>query len=447
MNIREIAFDILYDIFINKAYSNISINKYLKRYSINSIDRRFIKELVFGTVERKYTLDFIISFFANRSISNIDKETLIILEIAFYQLKFMDKVPPYAAVNESIELAKKITGYGSSKFVNAILRNYQRKGTIIKFPERSKSLKEYLCINYSYPEWIVDRLLNNYDVDTVEKLLKSLNEKTKICYRINTLKTDKVKLGDILELKKFKYEFGVYNDEAIYIDIKDAENNELYKNGFIHIQDESSMLVSKVLNPKPGEIVIDVCGAPGGKSTHIAQIVSDKGEIIAFDIYKHKIELIHKNCKRLGIKSVRTEVFDATKVNENYVGKADRVLVDAPCTGIGIIRRKPDIKLKSISKSDIEELNKIQYKILDSSSKYVKKGGYLVYSTCTIGREENQDIIDKFLNNNTNFKMVSITDDIPKNLNSDTLSEGYIQITPLNYGTDGFFISKMQKIE
>lgn len=447
MNIREIVFNILYDIFINEAYSNITINKYLKKYNIKELDRRFIKNLVFGTIEKKYTLDYIISFFSKRKIANIDKKALIILEMGLYQLKYMSKVPAYAAVNESIELAKKITGHGLAKFITAVLRNYKRRENDIKFPERDKDLKEYLCINYSYPEWIVKRLLNNYDSDTVEKLLKSLSKKPKICYRINTLKTDKAELENILKSKGFKYEYGILIDEALYIDIKDVESNELYINGYIYVQDESSMLVSKILNPKQGDLIIDVCSAPGGKSTHVAQLINDEGEIISFDIYKHKIDLVNKNCKRLGINSVRTEIFDATKVNEKYINKADRVLVDVPCTGIGIIRKKPDIKLKSIDERDIEELNEIQYKILESSSKYVKKGGYLIYSTCTIGKEENQDIIDKFLKNNKNFKMIDITDDVPKNLNSDTLSKGYIQITPLDYGIDGFFISKMQKIE
>ncbi|AIS52588.1 ribosomal RNA small subunit methyltransferase B [Thermoanaerobacter kivui] len=444
MKAREIAYNILHDVFEKHAYVNISLNARLKGQDLKEMDKSFIKELVFGTIERKYTLDFILSFFIKKSP---DIKTMTLLEMGLYQLMYMDKVPSYAAINESVSIVKKVLGANRANFVNAVLRNYERKKGEIVFPDKSKNLKKYLKVTYSYPNWIVERLLNNYDGEITEGLLKSLNEKSEVCYRVNTLKVSVDKFKDILDSKGISYKSGLYIDEALYVDIKDVENHELYKEGYIYVQDEASMLVSKVLRPEEGEFVLDVCAAPGGKTTHIGQLIENKGEIIAFDIHPHRLELIKENCERLGITNVKTEVFDATYVNEKYLEKADKVLADVPCTGIGIIRKKPDIKLKDYTKKDIENLNEIQYKILQSSSQYVKKGGYLVYSTCTIGKEENQNVINRFIKNNPNFEFVDITNEVPKSLKSDTLSYGYIQTTPLEHGIDGFFICKLKRIK
>jgi 16S rRNA (cytosine967-C5)-methyltransferase len=221
----------------------------------------------------------------------------------------------------------------------------------------------------------------------------------------------------------------------------------LYKEGLIYIQDEASMLVSKILNPNEGETVLDVCAAPGGKTTHIAQLMKNTGNVVAFDLHPHRLELIKENCKRLGITNVKAEAFDSTFVNDKYLEKADKVLADVPCTGIGIIRKKPDIKLKNYTKSEISQLVETQYKILDSSSKYVKKDGFLVYSTCTIGVEENHNVIMKFLKEHPNFRLVDIKAEMPSGLNIETASLGYIQTTPLEHGIDGFFISKLKRIK
>jgi 16S rRNA (cytosine967-C5)-methyltransferase len=293
----------------------------------------------------------------------------------------------------------------------------------------------------------VERLLNNYDEEKAEALLKSLNERPEICYRVNTLKIDIEDLKRLLDSDGIVYKKGYYLEEALYIDIKNPERHQLYKEGLIYIQDEASMLVSKTLNPKEGDTVLDVCAAPGGKTTHIAQLMKNSGEVIAFDLHPHRLELIKENCKRLGITNVKTEVFDSTFVNEKYLEKADKVLADVPCTGIGIIRKKPDIKLKNYTRKEISELIEAQYKILDSSSKYVKKGGFLVYSTCTIGKEENQNVIMKFLKEHPDFKLVDIKAEMPSGLSIETDSLGYVQTTPLEHEIDGFFISKLKRIK
>lgn len=444
MKPREIAYKILQEVLSKEAYANISFNKHLRSQELKEIDKGFTKELVFGVIERKYTLDFILSFFVEKAP---DLKTMIFLEMGLYQLLYMDKVPSYAAINETVNIAKKVLGIKRANFINAVLRNYEREKEKVIFPDKERDLKQYLKVTYSYPDWIVERLLNNYDERKAEAILKSLNERPEICYRVNTLKIDIEDLKRLLDSYGIAYKKGYYLEEALYIDIKNPESHQLYKEGLIYIQDEASMLVSKTLNPKEGDTVLDVCAAPGGKTTHIAQLMKNRGEVIAFDLHPHRIDLIKENCKRLGVTNVKTEVFDSKFVNEKYLGKADKVLADVPCTGIGIIRKKPDIKLKNYAPKEISELIETQYKILDSSSNYVKKGGFLLYSTCTIGKEENQNVIMKFLKEHPDFELVDINDRMPDGLKAKTDFLRYIQTTPLEHEIDGFFISKLRRIK
>ncbi|WHE08247.1 16S rRNA (cytosine(967)-C(5))-methyltransferase RsmB [Thermoanaerobacterium thermosaccharolyticum] len=445
MNQRDIAFKILYDVLAKKGYLNIVLNKYLNNNEIEDVDKSFIKEIVFGTIERKYTLDRIIDHYSTKGIKKIDDKVLIILEMGLFQLMYMDKVPDYAAINESVNLAKKYIGKYASKFVNAVLRSYLRNTKQIKFSQPDENLIEYLSFKYSFPEWIVKRLLNNYDRDATESILESLNGRPEISIRINTLKIDGKNFEKKLKDRGLNYKKGLYNDDAYYIGLKNITNDEMYNEGLIQVQDEGAMIISKVLSPKPDDMVMDVCSAPGGKTTHLSQLMNNKGKIVAFDIYEHKIDLIKRNCRRLGIDNVDALVFDSTNVNSEYIDKADKVLVDVPCSGIGIIRKKPDIKLKNYTEKDFEELNNIQYRILSSSSKYVKRGGYILYSTCTIGREENMNVVDKFLNENKEFKISDIRPFLPEKLISYVDDRGCIQLLPNINNTDGFFICKMQR--
>ncbi|MBP2072488.1 16S rRNA (cytosine(967)-C(5))-methyltransferase RsmB [Thermoanaerobacterium butyriciformans] len=445
MNQRDIAFKILYDVLAKKGYLNIVLNKYLNNNEIEDVDKSFIKEIVFGTIERKYTLDRIIDHYSTKGIKKIDDKVLIILEMGLFQLMYMDKVPDYAAINESVNLAKKYIGKYASKFVNAVLRSYLRNTKQIKFSQPDENLIEYLSFKYSFPEWIVKRLLNNYDRDATESILESLNGRPEISIRINTLKIDGKNFEKKLKDRGLNYKKGLYNDDAYYIGLKNITNDEMYNEGLILVQDEGAMIISKVLSPKPDDMVMDVCSAPGGKTTHLSQLMNNKGKIVAFDIYEHKIDLIKRNCRRLGIDNVDALAFDSTNVNSEYIDKADKVLVDVPCSGIGIIRKKPDIKLKNYTEKDFEELNNIQYRILSSSSKYVKRGGYILYSTCTIGREENMNVVDKFLNENKEFKISDIRPFLPEKLISYVDDRGCIQLLPNINNTDGFFICKMQR--
>jgi 16S rRNA (cytosine967-C5)-methyltransferase len=442
MKPRELAYKILYDVMVKKAYINISFSNHLQQEKVKEVDAAFVKELVYGVIERKYTLDFILSFFVKRFP---DARVLLLLEMGLYQILYLDRVPDYAAINETVEVAKKFIGERVASFINAVLRSYLREKEKVKFPDK-KDLRRYLKVTYSYPDWIIERFLKNFDEEKSEKLLMSLNEKPEISYRVNTLKISPEEFEKKLKEEGVSYKKGYYLREAFYIDLKNPENHYFYKEGLIHPQDEASMLVSKILAPKKGEMVMDVCAAPGGKTTHISQIMENTGEVVAFDLHLHRLKLIEENLRRLGILNVRTELFDATSVNEKYLGKADRVLADVPCTGIGIIRKKPDIKLKNYDEVEIRNMIEKQYNILKSSSLYLKKGGVLVYSTCTIGKEENQEVIERFLREHKNFEAVDISDCLPSNLKVETSKKGYIQTTPLEHKIDGFFIAKLKRI-
>jgi len=442
---REIALKIIYDINEKGAYSNIAINKYLEGCELREIDKSFITDIVYGSVKFRLTIDWIIEQFSSIKIKKISPWILNILRLGIYQILFSDKVPESAAVNESVNLSKKYGHAASSRYVNGILRNVARKKNEIKYPDKSTELVKYLSVKYSHPEWMINSWIRQFGEEFTESLLTSNNEIPDFTVRVNTLKISKDDLIKALRDEGIEASNARYVEEALIINNPSSISRlESFKKGFFQVQDESSMIVSKVLNPKPGQLVIDVCSAPGGKSTHIAQLMGDKGTVISRDIHEHKIKLINDAVKRLGLNIIKTELFDALKVDSSYVEKADAVLVDAPCTGLGIIRRKPDIKWARKSE-DTEEISVLQKKIISSASRYVKPGGVLVYSTCTIQPEENEDVIRWFLKENNDFYPVDIAPLLPKELAVYACSDGYIKVYPNRDGIDGFFISKLRK--
>ena len=442
---RELAVKVLVDIFKNGAYSNIALNKCLNDNHLKKCDKAFVTELVYGVLENKERLDYVISKFSSVKMKKISIWILNILRVGIYQLMFMDKVPTSASVNESVKLAKRYGHIYSAKFVNGLLRKVSRDIDKIYYPDKDKEPVEYLSIWYSYPRWMVKKLLSDFGYDFAKNFLEESNKKPKFCIRVNTLKTTRDDLIDMLK------QYGILANKSEVLDYgliienpNNITNSELYKKGYFSIQDESSMLVSSVLNPKEDDVVVDVCAAPGGKTCHIAEIMKNRGVVYARDLYQHKVDLIDSMAKRLGLSNIKTKVFDAMSIDNDLLLKADRVLVDAPCTGLGIIRRKPDIKWNK-EEYDIDKISSIQYNILENAAKYLKVGGILVYSTCTISREENIDILKKFLNCNKNFRMAKI--DTVESLDVDTKVDGYIELYPNVHKTDGFFIAKIMKIE
>lgn len=442
-NAREVALNMLIDIDEKGAYSNIALNK-IGRENLSKLDENFVREMVYGVVENRLYLDWVIKKFSKIKLKKIEPIILEILRIGVYQVVLMDKIPDSAAVNESVKLAKKYSHSGSAKYVNGLLRNVSRnKDSIREIDLEDK--KEYLRIKYSHPEWMINRWLGEFGEEFTEDLCRANNTRPKLNIRINTLKIKREQLKSILESKGYIVSNTNYASDGLIIENPQGIiDTEEFKDGFFIIQDESSMLVSQILDPKEGSLVLDLCSAPGGKTTHIAQKMNNHGKILARDIYEHKLKLVQENSNRLGIDIIKTEKFDSIELDENLIEKVDYALIDAPCTGLGMIRRRPEIKWNR-TENDIANMSDIQYKILKNASKYLKPGGTLVYSTCSIEREENIDIINKFISENEDFKLVSVDNLLDSKENVSTAKDGYIELFPHIHGTDGFFVAKLLK--
>lgn len=440
MKARKMAYNVLFDIEKNKNYSNMAINKHFKDCNLDKRDRGFATEIIYGVVENKIYLDYIIDKLSKIKTNKLNLKVKILLRMGIYQILFLDSVSDYAGVNETVNLAKKIDNR-SSGFINAVLRNVIRQKETIG-EVNIKDPVDYLSTKYSYDRWIVRNWISNFGKDFTEDLLEANNEKPSLYLRVNTLKINRDELIQLLEKQDVKCEKVSFIDEAIKVNnLKNIENNDLYKKGFFTVQDISSMLVGKVLNPKENSQVIDICSAPGGKTTHIATLMNNTGKVVSRDIYDHKINLIKNSVNRLGLKNVTVELFDALNLDKESVEKFDYVLADVPCSGLGIIRRKPEIKYKE--KDEFKDLPKLQREILQNASKYVKVGGTLVYSTCTVQDNENIEVVESFLQSNKRFEFEKI-----ENINVDLENEekGYIKIYPNVHGMDGFFIAKLKRV-
>ena len=418
MNARECALKVLYDIEFNGAYSNLALKKALAA-DTTPMDKSFITTLVYGVTDKKITLDYIIKKHSKLKLKKISKYILIILRMGIYQLKFMDKIPVSAAVNESVKLAKRYGHGASAGFVNGVLRNAAK--TEIEYPTDKT---EYLSVKYSFPIELCKKWINDFGYDFTESMLKAFSEPSHLTLRPNMLKTTTDELLEKLTVSGVKAQI---TDDYITADGFDIAHDDLYLGGFYTVQDAAAMAASKVLAPNEGETVIDMCAAPGGKTTHMAEIMQNKGKIYAFDVHEHKIDLIRKNAERLGITIIDAKIGDGQKYNEKYANAADKILCDVPCSGLGIIRRKPEIKY---NREKTAELPEIQRAILDNAAKYLKQGGEIVYSTCTIEKEENENVTGGFLTDNPNFE-----------------EQFEKTFYPHIDNTDGFYICKMKRVK
>ena len=427
---RNIALKSLYEINTKQAYSNIVLDKYINenREKLSKLDINFISELVYGVVTWKLTLEYIIQKYSKIKLKKMSDWVKNILYLGSYQILFLDKVPKSAAVNESVNLCKKYN-FKSVGLVNAILRkieksDYEEINTITNSITR-------ISLKYSMPEWIVKKFCDEYGNEEAANICQNLNLRPNISVRLNRLK-DKIELG----------EKGILEDFRVITGTKNITKTKEYIEGNITIQDEAAGLSSFILAPKEGEMVLDACSAPGGKTTYLAELMCNQGNIVAWDIYEERLKQVNQNAKRLGINIIQTEVHDATKLKEDYVERFDKILLDVPCLGLGVIRRKPDIKWNR-QENNIKEISDIQFNILKTCSKYLKKNGTLVYSTCSMLKEENDAIIEKFIKDE-NFEIVDIDKQIPKEFSKIT-TNNMVQFLP-SQKHDGFFITMLKKI-
>lgn len=406
MNLRNITYNIIYDVKHNKKYSNILINEVFARSNLKDEEKNFITYLSYGVLGNIYFLDYFIKKYSDIAFSKISNKAKIILEMSFFELIFMNSSQNYATVNESVALCKKVD-FRAKNFVNAVLRKISSSNPSnlrnYEFDD-IKDKSERLSVKFSISKYISDRLIENYGFDFAYELMDFMSKTPEIFIRGNLIKTDFNTLKSLLDENKLNYE--VIDEKNMIFSLKNLKNIanlNIYKDGLISIQDYSSMLCVIASGVTENQTVLDICAAPGGKSIFMSQLMKNKGSILSMDISQNKLHLLNQQCKRLGIDIITTKVNDATIYNETYNEKFDVVLADVPCSGIGILRRKPEIRYKNAD--EIQNLPEIQKIILENSSKYVKKTGRLIYSTCTLGKEENQNIIEEFIKNNTEFNI------------------------------------------
>lgn len=444
---REIALEILYKVDVEDTYANIAVRDVLKISILNSLDRGLVTELVYGTVRTRNTIDWFLNQLLNKGIKKVTPWIRNILRLGVYQLYFLDKIPASAAVNESVKLAKKYGHAGTVKLVNGVLRNFERRKQEFVFPDFNEKPLQHISIKYSHPEWMVKNWLKEFGVKATIELCTANNRPATNSIRTNTLKISREDLMGELKKEGVSCRESSFAPEGLIIDnFHSLDELEAFKKGYFLLQDEASMVIAHLLKPQPGAFIIDACAAPGTKTTHLAQLSNDTGQILAFDIYEHKLNLIRDNCQRLGINSVRVNLKDAREISSLYSGQADYLLVDAPCSGLGVLRRRADARWKK-SLEQIKELKKLQLEILRGACGCLKPGGSLIYSTCSISPEENIEVIKEFLLSNSEFKLSSLLEYLPFPLNRaedlETAKEGYIQFLPHVHGTDGFFAARM----
>lgn len=440
---RELAFEIIHRIHTNESYANILLPKILSTSSFERRERAFITELVYGTIRSKGTLDWIIEQFSSRKLNMIDPKILDIIRLGCYQLIFTDKIPSHAACNESVKIAKKYFGEAPSKFVNAVLRKINDNKENIVWPSLEKDPVSYISYKYSHPEWLVKMWINEFGKEETIELCQANNRRPKLSIRVNTLKISRDELVGLLEKQNFIVSVNnLVPDGLILVGNKDVFNSFEFKNGYFTAQDTSSILVGHVLDPKHGETVLDACAAPGGKTTHLAQLMNNEGTIFAADTNSARLKMVKAACKRMGVKNVILVESDAQNLTKIVNAPFDKVLLDAPCSGLGVMLRRPDLRWKK-SLSIIEISAKLQLNLLKSVAFLVKPGGVLVYSVCTISRKESTDVIDKFLKEFPDFELDTCPI-VPSEVKS---TENWIQLLPHKHGTDGMFIARLKRSE
>lgn len=379
-NARKTAVKVLVKIEKEGTYSNLGVAEALKNSELKLQDKYLATAIIYGVLDRKITLDYILSKFLKTPINKTEPFTLMVLRSALYQIKYMDKIPESAAVNEAVKIMKSSKFSRNAGFVNGVLRSVLR--TDVEIPKGDSA--EDLSVRYSCPLWIVESFLKDYGLEDTKALLEESLKPAPTVLRINTVK------ADISEIEK---EYEIKENSIELTKGIDISNSELYKKGLVYAQDYASQRAVEILSPKSGDRVLDLCSAPGGKAFTMANLMGNKGEILACDLYPHRVELIKRTAKRLGLDIIKTAVADATEYNPK-LGEFDCVLCDVPCSGLGVIRRKPEIKYNALP--CLEKLKNIQLSILKNAVKYLKKGGKLLYSTCTLRREENEKLVISF---------------------------------------------------
>lgn len=447
VNLREIVLSALMEIIEEEKYSHLVLGAVLEKYQyLDKRDRAFITRVSEGTLEHMIELDYIIERFSKVKIRNMKPAIRTILRMSVYQLKYMDSVPDSAVCNEGVKLAQRKGFYNLKGFVNGVLRSVARNLELVEYPDPKTHPLAYLSVTYSVPEWMLKSWLELYGFETVETICRDFQTEKLTSIRCNLDKASRQEVTESLREQGITVKENPYLDYALEIgNYNYMKAIDAFKKGWFQVQDISSMLVAEIAAPAWGSSCIDVCAAPGGKSLHLADKLKGSGYVEARDISERKVQLMQENIERIGAINMTAVLKDATIFDPDSVEKADVVLADVPCSGLGVIGRKADIKYK-MTPAKQEEIIRLQRKILDTVYPYVKKGGTLIYSTCTIGPEENQYNVKWFLEHYP-FRLESIDPWLCGELKSKTTAAGYLQLLPGVHQSDGFFIARFKRTD
>ena len=445
---RSMAVYMLTRVETQGAYANLLLQKNITKLT-DSRDRQFVTLLVNGSLKHRLTLDYALRWHLSKPMSSLPHEVRAILRLGAFQLLYVDKVPNAVAVNESVELAKQFPKF--TGLVNVVLRKVMTKAWDFPWPDAKRQTVRYLSVRYSHPEWMIQRWLKRWGLEETEALCQANNEPAQTWIRTNTLKISREDLMNRLTLEGVTVELGTRIPESLRIQHFGAIGRlESFEEGLFTVQDESSQLVAHVVDPKPGQRVLDTCSAPGGKTTHLAQRMQDMGDIMAFDIHEKKLDLINQSAERLGITIIQSQWGDARDLPGVRLGSQQRVLVDAPCSGLGVLRRRADLRWQK-EEQDLKELPLLQLAILERASSCVEVGGDLIYSTCTIEPEENFEVVKTFRTRHPEFEAVNLVDELPFDLEDprdiQQASKGMLQLLPHRHNMDGFFLAKFRRSE
>ena len=452
-NTRETAFGIIYKVLEEGEYSHVVLRQaLLKEKDADKRDRAFVTRLSEGTIEHLLTIDYILNQLSKTPVKKMKPVIRTVLRLSVYQLLYMDSVPDSAVCNEAVKIVKAKGLHGLSGFVNGILRNVARRkeqwAQESFYPDKDKMPAQHLSIRYSMPEWLCEYFIKEYGFEKAEKIVEGSLRNPKTTIRCNTNNISVIDLAERLRGQGIETESGVYAKDALYISGYDAlEKIPEFTEGLFQVQDESSMLVAQLAGLKKNDLVLDVCSAPGGKALHAANLLESLGggTVISRDVSEKKTSLIKENANRLQAKNITIQVADATKTDDIMIEKADVVIADLPCSGIGIMAKKPEIRYR-MTKENQKELVKLQKEMLAVVHRYVKPGGILMYSTCTINKEENEEQVREICEK---YGFVPALEEqlVPEALRRDIKEGAYIQLLPGIHACDGFFIARLKRVK
>ncbi|NLU46874.1 MAG: 16S rRNA (cytosine(967)-C(5))-methyltransferase RsmB [Syntrophomonadaceae bacterium] len=447
-SVREQALSILYQINQQGAFANLALDKGLQNSSLSIHERNLITEMVNGTVRMQKHLDWVLAFFLKGKLEKQNPWFLNILRLSLYQLLFMENIPPYACINEAVNLTRQRVNSSMARVVNAILRNILRQKDNLTYPPDHEP--EYLAVYHSHPDWIVKYYLNEFGWDATVSILEYNNRRPSLDFRCNQLKTSPEQLVHCLHSEGVACHISSLIPWAISVQSlsKSISDLQSFKEGLFYVQNQASMLAAWLLNPQPGETVFDLCAGVGGKTTQMAELMNNQGKIIAFDIYPQKLDLLAKNASRMGISIICTEAGDATQIA--YEGKRpDRIMLDAPCSGLGVLNRRADSRWQR-RPEELKALLEIQQALLHKAAQLVKEGGYILYSTCSTLKQENQLQVEEFLEKHPDFRLEPMDDRLEffplRGEDRSQAQQGMLLLIPGRYNTDGMFYALLRRI-